>query len=112
MVMYFSRVVALRAGIKVESPALTVNRLCGSGLQAIASAAHEILAGNATNAVPAGTRQVRKSKNPTAAFFSLAASGLVPLEQWKVDCFRETRSAARIQDALLLRRCGSEDRIT
>lgn len=37
--MYLSRVAALRAGIPVETPALTLNRLCGSGLQAIVSAA-------------------------------------------------------------------------
>src|SRR5215469_13614714 len=37
--MYISRVAAVNAGIPVETPALTVNRLCGSGLQAIVSAA-------------------------------------------------------------------------
>jgi acetyl-CoA C-acetyltransferase len=36
---YLARVVGIRAGIPKESPALTVNRLCGSGLQAIVSAA-------------------------------------------------------------------------
>src|SRR5689334_16697307 len=33
--MYLSRVVGINAGLPVETPALTVNRLCGSGLQAI-----------------------------------------------------------------------------
>src|SRR6267378_6294488 len=37
--MYLSRVAAVDAGIPVGTPALTVNRLCGSGLQAIVSAA-------------------------------------------------------------------------
>jgi acetyl-CoA C-acetyltransferase len=40
--MYVSRVAAVDAGIPVETPALTVNRLCGSGLQAIVSAAQSI----------------------------------------------------------------------
>ena len=37
--MYMARVVGINAGIPKEAPALTVNRLCGSGLQAIVSAA-------------------------------------------------------------------------
>jgi acetyl-CoA C-acetyltransferase len=37
--MYISRVAMINAGIPVETPALTVNRLCGSGVQAIISAA-------------------------------------------------------------------------
>src|SRR4029078_13102965 len=41
--MYMSRVAALDAGVKVGTPCLTVNRLCGSGLQAIVSAAQDII---------------------------------------------------------------------
>ena len=37
--MYLSRVAALKAGLQQETPALTLNRLCGSGLQAILTAA-------------------------------------------------------------------------
>src|SRR5208283_2679840 len=40
--LYGARHVALRAGLPIESPALTVNRLCGSGMQAIVSAAQMI----------------------------------------------------------------------
>ncbi len=43
--VYFSRHVALKSGCRTESPALTVNRLCGSGFQAVVSGAHEILLG-------------------------------------------------------------------
>src|ERR1700694_1420482 len=42
--MYISRVVAVRGGVPVESPALTLNRLCGSGLQAMVSAGHTLWA--------------------------------------------------------------------
>jgi acetyl-CoA acetyltransferase family protein len=45
--IYFARHVGLKAGIPKEVPALTVNRLCGSGLQAILLGANEITLGNA-----------------------------------------------------------------
>ena len=45
--IYFARHVGLKAGIPKEVPALTVNRLCGSGLQAILLGANEIRLGNA-----------------------------------------------------------------
>ena len=45
--MYMARVVGIRAGIPKEAPAFTVNRLCGSGVQAIVSAAHAIQTGDA-----------------------------------------------------------------
>lgn len=45
--VYFARHVALKAGCPVEVPALTVNRLCGSGFQAMISGAHEIMTGDA-----------------------------------------------------------------
>src|SRR5512144_1827947 len=43
--MYLSRVAAVQGGLPVTSGALTVNRLCGSGLQAIVSAAQYIMLG-------------------------------------------------------------------
>lgn len=45
--IYFSRHVALKSGCRIETPALTVNRLCGSGFQAVVSGAQEILLGRA-----------------------------------------------------------------
>ncbi len=45
--IYGARHVALKAGVPKEVPALTVNRLCGSGIQAVISGAHLILAGEA-----------------------------------------------------------------
>ena len=44
--VYFSRHVALKSGMREESSALTVNRLCGSGFQAVVSGAYEILLGD------------------------------------------------------------------
>src|SRR5215471_3201050 len=44
--MYLARVAAVNGGVSTETPALTVNRLCGSGLQAVISAAQSILLGD------------------------------------------------------------------
>ena len=52
--MYLSRVAAIDGGLPVGTPCLTVNRLCGSGLQAIVSAAQHILLGDADFAVGGG----------------------------------------------------------
>ena len=51
--IYLARHVGLEVGIPQEAPALTLNRLCGSGFQALVSGAQEILLGEA-NAVLAG----------------------------------------------------------
>ena len=51
--IYGARHVALRAGLPIETPALTVNRLCGSGIQAIVNAAQMVQLGEA-NLVLAG----------------------------------------------------------
>ena len=52
--MNIARVIALRAGLPVEVPAQTVNRLCSSGLQTIASAAECIIAGDADIVIAGG----------------------------------------------------------
>ena len=53
--MYISRCITIRAGMADSSPALTVNRLCGSGLQAIVSATQLVQLGDAAAAVAGGT---------------------------------------------------------
>ena len=53
--VYVSRVAAIWGGCPVETPALTLNRLCGSGLQAIITAAQSILLGDADVAIGGGT---------------------------------------------------------
>src|SRR5215831_12432221 len=45
--LYGARHVGLRAGLPIETPALTVNRLCGSGMQAIVNAAQMVQLGEA-----------------------------------------------------------------
>ncbi|GAB4128566.1 MAG: acetyl-CoA C-acyltransferase family protein [Roseiflexaceae bacterium] len=52
--MYLARVATVNGGLPVETPALTLNRLCGSGLQAVISASQAILLGDAEAAVAGG----------------------------------------------------------
>jgi acetyl-CoA C-acetyltransferase len=59
--MYLSRVAAVNAGITKDAPALTVNRLCGSGLQAIVSAAQAVTLGDADIAVAGGAENMSRS---------------------------------------------------
>ncbi|WP_432239538.1 acetyl-CoA C-acyltransferase family protein [Herbaspirillum robiniae] len=58
---YLSRVSAVGAGIPLETPAMNVNRLCGSGLQAIVSAAQSILLGDADIAIGGGAESMSRS---------------------------------------------------
>jgi acetyl-CoA C-acetyltransferase len=59
--MYLSRVAALEAGLPVGTPCLTVNRLCGSGLQAIVSAAQHIQLGDVDIAVGGGAESMSRA---------------------------------------------------
>ena len=59
--MYFARVAALHGGVTKDAPALTLNRLCGSGLQAIVSAAQTIMLGDTDIAVGGGAESMSRS---------------------------------------------------
>jgi acetyl-CoA C-acetyltransferase len=59
--MYLSRVAAVDAGIPVGTPCLTVNRLCGSGLQAIVSAAQHLMLGDCDVAVAGGAESMSRA---------------------------------------------------
>jgi len=59
--MYISRVAALSGGLNKETPALTVNRLCGSGMQAIVSAAQAIMLGDCEVAVAGGAESMSRA---------------------------------------------------
>ncbi len=59
--LYLSRVAAIEAGIPDTTPALNVNRLCGSGLQAIVSAAQTIMLGDADVAIGAGAENMSRA---------------------------------------------------
>src|SRR5690606_14951357 len=57
---YLARVAALDAGCPIETPAFNVNRLCGSGLQAIVSAAQAIVLGDCDVAIAGCSESMRR----------------------------------------------------
>ena len=59
--MYLSRVVAMQAGVPASAPAMNVNRLCGSGAQAIVSAAQSLMLGDADFALAGGAECMSRS---------------------------------------------------
>lgn len=63
--MYLSRVAAVDAGIPVEVPAMNVNRLCGSGAQAIVSGVQSLLLGDAQVAVVGGAECMSRGPHST-----------------------------------------------
>lgn len=68
--MYLARVAAVRGGVPVKTPALTLNRLCSSGLQAILTAADSILHGDCDAAIGGGVESMSQ------------ASYLLPAMRW------------------------------
>lgn len=58
---YIARHIALNAGVPQAAPALTVNRLCGSGLQAVVSATKDILLGDSEVGLAGGTENMSQS---------------------------------------------------
>src|SRR6516225_5098341 len=59
--LYGARHVALKAGLPVETPALTVNRLCGSGLQSLVNAAQMIQLGEASTVLAGGMESMSQA---------------------------------------------------
>lgn len=58
---YLARVIAIEAGLPIETPALTMNRLCGSGLQAIISAAQALKLGDCSVALAGGAESMSRA---------------------------------------------------
>src|SRR6201998_4572838 len=59
--LYGARHVALRAGLPIETPALTVNRLCGSGMQSLVNAAQMIQLGEASTVLAGGMESMSQA---------------------------------------------------
>jgi len=59
--MYMSRVACIKGGLPITTGALTVNRLCGSGMQAIVTAAHYIMLGDTDAAVGGGAESMSRA---------------------------------------------------
>jgi len=59
--LYGARHVGLKAGLKIETPAVTVNRLCGSGIESIAQAAQRLLLGEASMVLAGGMENMTQA---------------------------------------------------
>lgn len=59
--IYCARHVGLKAGVPIETPAVTVNRLCGSGMESIVQAAHRILLGEAKTVLAGGCESMSQA---------------------------------------------------
>jgi acetyl-CoA acetyltransferase family protein len=59
--LYGARHVALKAGLKIETPAVTVNRLCGSGIESISQAAQRILLGESKLVLAGGVENMTQA---------------------------------------------------
>lgn len=71
---YISRHVGLKAGVPIEKPALTINRLCGSGFQSVIGGIHEILLGEAEITLAGGAENM--SQAPLAVYGNQARFGV------------------------------------
>ncbi|PRQ03570.1 Acetyl-CoA acetyltransferase [Enhygromyxa salina] len=63
--IYMARHVGLRSGVPIPTPALTVNRLCGSGFQSVVNGAQEILLGDAEVVLTGGTESMSQAPHAT-----------------------------------------------
>ncbi len=82
--MYLARVCAMNGGIPKETPAMTLNRLCGSGLQAIVSAAQAVALGDADVALAGGAESMSRSGYVMPAARWGQKMGEEPLVDWMV----------------------------
>ncbi len=77
---YFARHVALRSGMRDESSALTLNRLCGSGFQAVVSGAQEILLGDSTICLVGGGDSMSQAPHVARVRWGIPLGKSPPLE--------------------------------
>jgi acetyl-CoA acyltransferase 2 len=102
--IYLARHVALRAGCPVETPALTVNRLCGSGFEAIIQGAQQILLGESRLVLAGGTESMSQAPHVVrGARWGLRLGPAAPLEDALWEALRDTqcgRSMAETAEAL------------
>ncbi len=79
--IYLARHIGLRAGLPIEVPAVTVNRLCGSGFQAVIDGAQEILLGDSRACLVGGTESMSQAPHVVrGARWGLRLGPAVPFE--------------------------------
>jgi len=88
--IYLARHIGLRTGLPVETPALTVNRLCGSGFEAVAQGAQQILLGEAEAVLVGGTESMSQAPHVVrGARWGLRLGPAAPLEDTLWEALRD-----------------------
>ncbi|HET6579571.1 MAG TPA: acetyl-CoA C-acetyltransferase [Gemmatimonadales bacterium] len=88
---YLARHIGLRAGLPVETPALTVNRLCGSGFEAVIQAAGQILLGQSRVVLAGGTESMSQAPHVVrGARWGLRLGPPAPLEDTLWEALRDS----------------------
>ncbi|MGI8548888.1 MAG: acetyl-CoA C-acyltransferase [Gemmatimonadaceae bacterium] len=96
---YFARHVALKSGCPTESPALTVNRLCGSGFQAVVSGALEIIAGEAEVCLVGGAESMSQAPYAVRGIrWGLPLGKSPPLEDTLMEGLRDSYGEVAMGD--------------
>ncbi len=88
--IYLARHVGLRAGLPIETPAVTVNRLCGSGFEAVAQAAQQIVLGEADAVLAGGAESMSQAPHVVrGARWGLRLGPAAPLEDTLWEALRD-----------------------
>ena len=88
---YLARHIGLRAGLPIETPAVTVNRLCGSGFEAVIQAAHRILLGEADAVLAGGSESMSQAPHVVrGARWGLRLGPAAPLEDTLWEALRDS----------------------
>jgi acetyl-CoA acetyltransferase family protein len=102
--IYLARHIALKSGCRVETPAVTVNRLCGSGFEAIVQGAQQILLGESRIVLAGGTESMSQAPHVVrGARWGLRLGSAPPLEDSLWEALRDTQcglSMAETAEAL------------
>jgi acetyl-CoA acyltransferase 2 len=89
--IYLARHIGLRSGVPLEAPALTVNRLCGSGFEAVAQAAQQILLGESQVVLAGGTESMSQAPHVVrGARWGLRLGPAAPLEDSLWEALRDS----------------------
>jgi acetyl-CoA acyltransferase 2 len=112
--IYLARHIGLRAGLPIETPALTVNRLCGSGFEAVIQGAQRILLGEADVVLAGGTESMSQAPHVVrGARWGLRLGPSQPLEDTLWEALRDGYCGlAMAETAEKLADCYGLDRAT
>ncbi|MDG5788859.1 acetyl-CoA C-acetyltransferase [Evansella sp. AB-P1] len=92
----FARHVGLKAGVPIEVPALTINRLCGSGLESILTGCRYILTGEANAVLCGGAENLTQVPHVIRGLRSGLPLGAAPMEDWLWESFHDSAANCKM----------------